>query len=133
MKSFFSTYILSFFLFLLLGTVSSTLFGQSHTLSGKITDEENRQPLAFVNVVINEGQQGVISDIDGKYEITANTSITKITFTYIGYETKTIEIQTNQKKCNVALKPTTFNLNEVTVDAGENPAHRIIDSLMAHR
>ena len=133
MKSFFSTYVLPFFLFLLLGTVSSTMFGQSHTLSGKITDEENRQPLAFVNVVINEGQQGVISDIDGKYEITANTSITKITFTYIGYETKTIEIQPNQKKCNVALKPTTFNLNEVTVDAGENPAHRIIDSLMAHR
>ena len=31
------------------------------------------------------------------------------------------------------MKPTTFNLNEVTVDAGENPAHRIIDSLVAHR
>ena len=42
-------------------------------------------------------------------------------------------MQPNQKKCNVALKPTTFNLNEVTIEAGENPAHRIIDSLMAHR
>ena len=27
----------------------------------------------------------------------------------------------------------TFELGEVTVEAGENPAHRIIDSLMAHR
>ena len=45
---------------------AETLFGQSHTLSGKITDERNRQPLAFVNVVINDGQQGVISDIDGR-------------------------------------------------------------------
>ena len=133
MKSFFSTYILPLFLFLLLGSASSNLFGQSLTLSGKITDEENRQPLAFVNVVINEGQQGVISDIDGKYEITANSPITRIIFSSIGYETKTLEIQPNQKKCNVALKPTTFNLNEVTVDAGENPAHRIIDSLVAHR
>ena len=33
---------------------AETLFGQSHTLSGKITDERNRQPLAFVNVVIND-------------------------------------------------------------------------------
>ena len=133
MKSVFRTYILPFFLFLLLGFASSDVLGQSYSLSGKVTDEENRQPLAFVNVVINEGQHGVISDIDGKFEIAAQSPITKVTFTYIGYETKTLEIQPNQKKCNVALKPTTFNLSEVTVEAGENPAHRIIDSLMAHR
>ena len=133
MKSLFRTYIFPFILFLLLVFFSSTLFGQSHALSGKITDEENRQPLAFVNVVINEGQHGVISDIDGKYEIATDFPITKIIFSSLGYETKVLEIQPNQKKCNVALKPTTFNLNEVTVDAGENPAHRIIDSLMAHR
>ena len=133
MKSLFRTYIFPFILFLLLVFSSSTLFGQSHALSGKITDEENRQPLAFVNVVINEGQHGVISDIDGKYEIASDTPITKITFSSLGYETKVVEIQPNQKKCNIALKPITFNLNEVTVDAGENPAHRIIDSLMAHR
>ena len=133
MKSVFRTYILPFFVFLLLGFASSDVLGQSYSLSGKVTDEENRQPLAFVNVVINEGQHGVISDIDGKFEIAAQSPITKVTFTYIGYETKTLEIQPNQKKCNVALKPTTFNLSEVTVEAGENPAHRIIDSLMAHR
>ena len=133
MKPFFRTYILPLLSLLLLSFAASPLFAQSYSLSGKVTDEENRQPLAFVNVVINEGQHGVISDIDGKFEITAQSPITKITFTYIGYETKTLEIQPNQKKCNVALKPTTFNLSEVTVEAGENPAHRIIDSLMAHR
>ena len=112
---------------------AETLFGQSHTVSGKITDERNRQPLAFVNVVINEGQQGVISDIDGRYTITANEPIQKVKFSSIGYEPKEITLQDNQKKCNVALTPKTFELGEVTVEAGENPAHRIIDSLMAHR
>ena len=112
---------------------AETLFGQSHTLSGKITDERNRQPLAFVNVVINDGQQGVISDIDGRYSITANESITKVKFSSIGYEPKDINLQIGQNKCNVALTPKTFELGEVTVEAGENPAHRIIDSLMAHR
>ena len=112
---------------------AETLFGQSHTLSGKITDERNHQPLAFVNVVINEGQQGVISDIDGRYTITANEPIQKIKFSSIGYEPKELTVQANQKKCNVALTPKTFELSEITVEAGENPAHRIIDSLMAHR
>ena len=110
-----------------------TLIGQSHTISGKITDERNRQPLAFVNVVINEGLQGVISDIDGRYTISADEPIQKVKFSSIGYEPKEITLQANQKKCNVALTPKTFELGEVTVEAGENPAHRIIDSLMAHR
>ena len=109
-----------------------TLFAQ-HILSGKVTDERNHQPLAFVNVVVNEGLQGVITDIDGKYEIVANEPIRKARFSSIGYELKEIELQNGQKKCNVALTPKTFELNEVTVEAGENPAHRIIDSLMAHR
>ena len=112
---------------------AETLFGQSHVLSGKITDERNRQPLAFVNVVINEGLQGVITDIDGRYSITANEPITKVKFSSIGYEPKEVTLQADQRKCNVALTPMTFELGEVTVEAGENPAHRIIDSLMAHR
>ena len=109
------------------------LFAQSHTISGKIIDERNRQPMAFVNVVVNEGLQGVISDIDGKYEITVDEPIIKVKFSSIGYEPKEVTLQAEQKKCNVALTPKTFELGEVTVNAGENPAHRIIDSLMAHR
>lgn len=119
--------LLFFFLF------SEALLAQSHALSGRITDERNRQPLAFVNVVVNEGQQGVISDIDGKYEITSDKPIQKVKFSSIGYEPKEIVLQDSQKKCNVALAPMTFELGEVTIEAGENPAHRIIDSLMAHR
>lgn len=117
--------------FLFLST--EALFGQSYTLSGKVTDERNRQPLAFVNVVINEGQNGVISDIDGKYSISADGPIMKVKFSSIGYEPKEITLEANQKKCDVALTPKTFVLGEVTVEAGDNPAHRIIDSLLAHR
>ena len=69
-----------------------TLFSQ-HSLSGKVTDERNHQPLAFVNVVVNEGLQGVITDIDGKYEIVANEPIHKVKFSSIGYEPKEIELQ----------------------------------------
>ena len=121
------------FLLLFLSLISANALFAQHTLNGKVIDERNRQPLAFVNVVVNEGLQGVITDIDGRYAITADQSITRVKFSSIGYEPKEITLQANQTKCNVALTPKTFELGEVVVDAGENPAHRIIDSLMAHR
>lgn len=120
-------------LFFLLAFLSKPLFPQSPSISGIVTDADNRQPLAFVNVVINDGHQGTISDIDGKYHITSNQPIERITFSSVGYEQTIVVLQPNQKRCNAAMKPVTFELTEVTVDAGENPAHRIIDSLMAHR
>lgn len=120
-------------LFFLLAFLSKPLFPQSHSVSGKITDANNRQPLAFVNVVVNDGHQGTISDIDGKYSIASEQPIQKISFSFVGYESKVVEISSGQKICNVALTSIVFELNEVTVDAGENPAHRIIDSVMANR
>ena len=127
---------ISFTLFLLLPLATflpTLLSAQNACLSGKITDEKSRKPLAFVNIVINDGQVGGISDIDGKYEITASEPIRKVKFSSLGYETKEMELQPDIKKVNVALKPIVIELKEATVEAGENPAHRIIDSLMAHR
>lgn len=121
------------FLFFLLFLLTPTLWSQNHIVSGKITNAQNHQPIAFVNVVVNDGVTGGMSDIDGKYEITATEPIQKIKFSCLGFETKEVDIQTDKKKINVTLSPITFELKEVTVEAGENPAHRIIDSLMAHR
>ena len=121
-------------LFLALFVVSAeAVMAQAQVIGGTVTDGQSHKPLAFVNVVINDGLRGTISDIDGKYEIASDAPIKSITFSSIGYEKKTVDIAPGQKKCDVALTPTTFELTEVTVEAGENPAHRIIDSLMAHR
>lgn len=113
--------------------LSSALFAQSHAVSGKVTDAKNRQPLAFVNIVVNDGQYGGMSDIDGKYTIQAPEPIRTLTFSCLGYEPKTLTVDGADKRINIALKPTVFQLGEVTIKAGENPAHRIIDSVMAHR
>ena len=123
----------SFLLFFLLWVWGQPLMAQHHTISGRITDEQNRQPLAFVNVVVNEGLTGTMSDINGRYEINSNEPILKIKFSSVGYEMQTIDLPHNTNKYNIALKPVVFELQEVVIDAGENPAHRIIDSLMAHR
>lgn len=116
------------FCFLSLG-----LFAQQQAVSGRITDAQNRQPLAFVNIVVNDGQYGGMSDIDGKYVINAEEPIRTLKFSCLGYETLEISVEADDKRRNVALQPKAFQLGEVTVEAGENPAHRIIDSVMKHR
>ena len=133
MKSPCSIGFLPFFLLFFLSFSGQELFSQSHTLSGKITNARNRQPLAFANIIVNDGQIGTMSDIDGKFEINTSEPIRKIKVSSIGYETKELEIQLDTKKLDIALTPTVIKLKEVTVEAGENPAHRIIDSLVAHR
>ena len=120
-------------LFLLFFFITNAAFGQEQTIRGKVTDVQNRQALAFVNVVVNDGQYGGMSDINGKYEVSSPEPIRTLKFSYIGYETAVITVQPGCTKQDIALKPIDVELGEVTIEAGENPAHRIIDSVMAHR
>ena len=121
------------FLSLLLTVAGQNLLAQNHTVSGRVTDKQNRQPLTFVNVVADEGVVGTVTDINGRYEIHSDEPIRSIKFSSVGYETLSVEIQYNASKCNIALNPIVFELKELVIEAGENPAHRIIDSLLAHR
>lgn len=117
----------------LLCFLTLSLFSQPYSVSGRVTDKENRQPLAFVNIMVNEGRCGGMSDINGKYEIQTDEPIRTLMFSCLGYESVTKTLEDGEKRVNVALLPKAFQLGEVTVEAGENPAHRIIDSVMAHR
>lgn len=118
---------------ILLCFLSLCLFSQRYTVVGKITDAQNRQPLAFVNIVVNDGQYGGMSDIDGKYELSAPEPIRVLKFSCLGYEPLERHVEPDGKRLNIALQPMSFQLDEVTVEAGDNPAHRIVDSVMVHR
>ena len=120
------------FLLTALLLLTTWLSAQDHLVRGKVTDKQNRQPLAFVNIVVNEGQFGGMSDIDGKYEIHSPEPVQTLRFSYLGYEPAVRSLAPGTDRVNVALQPMAFELGEVTIEAGENPAHRIIDSVMAH-
>lgn len=117
----------------LLCILSLSLFSQQYHVSGKVTDSQNRQALAFVNIIVNEGKYGGMSDINGKFEVHADEPIQILKFSCLGYETLAKRVEPNGPSLKVAMKPVVFELGEVTIEAGENPAHRIIDSVMAHR
>lgn len=97
-------------------------------LSGRIIDSNNGEALAFVNIIYNSSNQGTTSDLDGYFSINSKESIEFLKISYLGYTTKTLskaEIL-GKNYVEIKLEPNAFQLDEVTVLPGENPAHRII-------
>jgi len=104
---------------------SANVYAQSE-VSGRVIDAETGENLAFVNIVINQNEtQGTTTDIDGKFTINSDENIRQLTLIYLGYQTKIIDIE-NQSTLVIQLERSDLMLNEITVIAGENPAHRII-------
>lgn len=116
-------------LFLLLGCIA---VGQ-HKISGIVSDAVNNQPLAFVNIMINNNPRwGTTSDIDGKFELEFNEQINTITFTYVGYLKQEL-LFSGENRINIGLKPSNIDLKEVIVHASENPANRIIREVIKNK
>lgn len=108
----------------------SSLFAQ-HTLKGKVLDEKSKNPLAFVNI-LSDKNYGTTTDIDGNFVFNTKEPVQSIKLSYVGYETK--EIQPDGKTfISIYLLPTTFQLDEVRILPGENPAHRIIKKVVDNR
>ena len=104
-----------------------------NTVSGKVTDARTGEPLAFVNIQVNDGQSGTVTDIDGRFRLLTGEDLRKIRFSYIGYEPLILDARTLQTGMKVSMKKTELELPEVTVYPGENPALRIIRLAMENR
>jgi len=71
--------------------------------------------LPFVNVTSNISN-GTISDENGRYTINVTATTDKITFSYLGFKTKTIVVG-NDTQIDVVLEEDSENLNEVVITA----------------
>jgi hypothetical protein len=114
--------------------VNTVYAQQAQVVKGRVIDQDSREPLAFVNIVINDGKTGISTDIDGKFSVKAEKGIYKLTFSYIGYETKEVNIPNDHEPpLEITLTAKKIDLEEVVIYPTENPAHRIIDSVVQNR
>jgi TonB-linked SusC/RagA family outer membrane protein len=65
-------------------------FAQEKTITGVVTDNSGL-PIPGVNVVVQGAGQGVQTDFDGNYSITASVG-QKLVFTYVGMATQTVTV-----------------------------------------
>ncbi len=87
-------------------------FGQSIKVQGTVTDESGT-PMAGVNVVEKGTTNGLITGLNGQYQISADSKST-LSFSFIGYKTQDILVS-NHKLINVKLIPDYLQVDEVVV------------------
>ena len=121
---------LLFFIYLFF---SLPLFSQQNIISGKVIDNDTKEPLAFVNIIINNGKYGGTSDIDGKFKLSSSQHIKTLNFSYVGYQSKIFNVVDFEKKNIIKLKRIEIALPEFVVFPIENPAHRIINNAVANK
>lgn len=102
-------------LLLLVPAISSlqAIPSQSKTISGVVTSATDNEPLIGVSVQVKETSTGGITDMDGKYSVTAQTGQTLV-FSYIGYKSQEFKVG-DSSVINVSLKEDTEMLDEVVV------------------
>lgn len=106
--------IILFFLFPLLS------FSQQNAIVYGIVRDAKNNTLPFVNIVITGEKEGVISDKNGKYELSISSE-TKviIAFSFIGFKTFQQEFMLmpgKREEFNVILEPSTIDIREISIE-----------------
>ncbi|MEQ8625054.1 MAG: DUF5686 family protein [Vicingaceae bacterium] len=114
--------------------LSFCLLKAQQPIEGKVIDAESKKPLAFVNIQINNSSRGISTDINGKFKFLGSTKIDSLKFSYLGYDKKTLsKKELQQINYTVSLKANAYELEEVEILPGINPAHRIIEAAIENK
>lgn len=72
-------------------TLSLCASAQTRTVKGTVLDAENDEPLIGVSVTAG-GNYGVSTDMDGNFTLQVPASASKLTVSYVGYQTQQVNI-----------------------------------------
>jgi hypothetical protein len=103
-------------------------------IKGTVTDEKGN-PLPFVNIYIKDTYISTTTNDIGKYELNVkNTGTSIILYQFVGFKTEKRSVDVSiPQTINVTLFEENYQLNEVVINAKENPANEIIRKAIANR
>lgn len=87
---------------------------QNVQVSGTVTDAQTGEPLVGVNVVVEGTTVGVVTDVAGKFTVTAPDANATLVFSFVGYVTEKISIA-GKSSLEVNLVPDVKALEEIVV------------------
>jgi hypothetical protein len=122
-----------FLLFFFVFFISENILPQNFSMNGKVIDAQSKEPLAFVNILVDNDIYVRQTDIDGVFKISYTNPIDSLRLSYVGYDPFTFHASEKTKNIVIALNRKEIQLNEVVILPGENPAHRIINKMIENR
>lgn len=87
-------------------------YSQQSTVTGTVTGEDG-SPLPGVNVIIQGTDEGIVTDLEGKYTISVSPEAS-LTFSFVGYVSQSIPVGTSTT-IDIVLKEDIMGLDEVVV------------------
>ena len=112
------------------------------TVSGLVVDDVSGRPLPFIGVNFNGSRYGVSTDRVGRFILSATGSYSRVTFSYMGYQSVTKTIKPGQaNELQIRLHSSQTQLKEVSVVSGKkkkytnkgNPAVELIQQIIDHK
>ena len=95
---------------------SAQALGQERTVTGRVTSTEDGSPIPGVNVLLKGTSSGTTTDANGNYSLSGPASGGSLVFSFIGLESKEIEIG-DRTVIDVSLTLDVTQLSEVVVTA----------------
>ena len=93
-----------------------TIYAQTTTISGTVTDSSDGMSLPGVNVLEKGTMNGAVTDFDGNYTINVSNDNAVLQFSFIGYSEQEISVS-GQTTINVSLEQSSEGLDEVVITA----------------
>jgi len=101
--------------------LSIQVFSQNGKISGLVKDNKTKETIVGVNISVDT-KTGIITDVNGKYELNLPKGRYTLTFNFIGYKTEIKIIELHQGEnitVNVFMNEQAQLINEVVVSAGK--------------
>src|SRR5687768_15538436 len=109
------SYIILIILWVLINYSASA---QSVVISGNISNNEDKKPLAGVSVLIKNSVVGTITDNKGNFSLKTKVSLPVVlNISAIGFEKQEIDIKETTSEVSILMVPETTNIAEVVVSA----------------
>ena len=113
---------------------SLTTFSQTTIVKGKVTDANSGDPIPFANIIFKGTTFGTNTDFEGNFTVKATGPVDSLTASYLGYHTRTKKVDAGKTQVvNFQLAEAVTNLQEIVVDAGENPAYPILRNVVRNK
>ena len=100
--------------FLLFST--AYIHAQNVSITGKVVDKEDNQPIPGVSVVVKNTTIGTVTDVDGVYNLSVPENTVSLLFSFVGMKSQEVEIK-GQKVIDLTMESESIGMDEVVVTA----------------
>jgi len=119
---------------MLVGFLPALLSQEVTKVMGVVKDARTGEPLPFVNVYFKGATIGATTDFEGHYSLETRKPMDTLIASYVGYFTIRKAIQPNHfQVVDFILQPENFELSEVVIRPGENPAEILLRRIINNK